>query len=98
MNEQQFNKLISDPTELKSAAKEDIKRALLQYPYCQSLHLLNLKKLQYDNHPDFNNQLTKTAAYANDRKALYRLIYEPHKFRKDYILHKAEVEIPETLA
>jgi hypothetical protein len=96
MNMEEFNILISNPAELKNTGKDDIRKLVAQYPYCQSLHLLYLKKLQFEQHPDFNNQLTKTAAFANDRKALYRLIYEPHKFEKEYILYKTDMDSIET--
>ena len=75
MNAQHFNHIISEPAIIKDVMKDDIASLLKQYPYCQSLHLIHQKKLHLEQHPDFNTYLARTAAYANDRKALYRLIY-----------------------
>jgi hypothetical protein len=44
------------------------------FPYFQTAHLLYAKSLHNQNSIHYNNQLKMTAAYATDRKILYRLI------------------------
>ncbi len=76
MNILNINKAIQDPAQIQSLSKEDVFALLKKYPYCASLHLILTKLLHLENNTEYQNQLAHTAAYANDRKALYRLIYE----------------------
>ncbi len=76
MSIQDINKAIQDPAFIAHLSKDEVMSLLHKYPYCASLHLLSTKILHIENNPDYQAQLAHTAAYANDRKALFRLIYE----------------------
>src|SRR5436190_23240482 len=81
MNAAEFTRLVEQPALLKNISTNELRDLVNQYPYSASAHLLLLKKYQLEQHPDFDARLTHTAAFANDRKALYRLLYDDSKFK-----------------
>jgi hypothetical protein len=76
MSIQDINNAIRNPSEIKNLDRNELLSLIHKYPYCSTLHLLLIKLLHLNNSNEYQNQLSHTAAYANDRKALYRLIYE----------------------
>lgn len=76
MTIQDINNAIRNQAAIGRLNKEDLITLVKKYPYCSTLHLLLIKHLHVHNSPDYQNQLAYAAAYANDRKALFRLIYE----------------------
>ena len=80
MTAAEFSRLVEQPSLVKDVAVADLRDLVSRYPYCASFHLLLIKKYQLEKHPDFDARLSVTAAYANDRKALYRLLYDESKF------------------
>ncbi|HZF99759.1 MAG TPA: hypothetical protein VEY71_02105, partial [Chitinophagales bacterium] len=82
MTAAEFSRLVEQPSLLRDANAADLRDLASRYPFCASVHLLLLKKYQVDKHADFDARLAQTAAYANDRKALYRLLYDESKFKQ----------------
>lgn len=76
MTIQDINNAIRNISEINHLNREDVIALIKKYPYCSSLYLLLIKHLHLNNSHEYQNQLAYTAAYANDRKALFRLIYE----------------------
>ena len=58
------------------------------YPYFQTAHLLYLKNLHLHNSLQYPTQLKITAAYANDRKKLYKLVFQEGLKKKINIVEK----------
>ena len=76
MIKEKINKAIQDPGDIHNLTKDELIALINKYPFCASLHLISTKLLFNENSPDYQSQLAHTAAYANDRKALFRLIYD----------------------
>jgi len=76
MNTRTINQGIRNKSTIKYIDTDSLKGGIKQFPYCQSLHLLYLKKLQIEKSSDFNQELAITAAFANDRKAMHNLLIE----------------------
>lgn len=74
MNTDSFLRYLKDSTFLHQITYEELKTLSLQYPYCQNLHLLLLKKSYLDNHRELDQNLTKAATYSIDRTQLYHQI------------------------
>ena len=74
MNTDSFLRYLKDATFLHQITYEELKTLSLQYPYCQNLHLLLLKKSYLDNHKELDQNLTKAATYSVDRTQLYHQI------------------------
>lgn len=66
---------IKNPHHVNSIELVDLQKLIAKYPYCSTLHLLNLKALAVSNHLDFENQLKTTAIHAHDRSHLYQFIH-----------------------
>jgi hypothetical protein len=65
---------ISSPELLNGNTLHELRSALEQYPYCQTLWLLYLKNLHLLRDGSFSSELRKAALYVNDRCALFYLI------------------------
>jgi hypothetical protein len=65
---------ISSPKLLNENTLCELRSALEQYPYCQTLWLLYLKNLYLLRDGSFSSELRKAALYVNDRCALFYLI------------------------
>ena len=76
MNTQTINQGIRNKSTIKYIDTDSLQNGIKQFPYCQSLHLLYIKKLQIEKSSDFNQELAITAAFANDRKAMHNLLIE----------------------
>ena len=71
MNADSFVKYLKDSSFLHQISYQELKTLSLQYPYCQNLHLLLLKKSLLDNHKDQEQNLERAAAYSFDRTHLF---------------------------
>jgi tetratricopeptide (TPR) repeat protein len=71
MNADSFVKYLKDPLFLHQISYQELKTLSLQYPYCQNLHLLLLKKSLLDNHQDQEQNLERAAASSVDRTHLF---------------------------
>lgn len=67
----ELTQLLTDPSQLNDWSYEELDRLLLQYPYCNGLRMLLLKKYKNDRHVAFNRHLMLASMYAVDRGRLY---------------------------
>jgi hypothetical protein len=73
---------ISSPKLLNENTLYELRSALEQYPYCQTLWLLYLKNLYLLRDSSFSSELRKAALYVNDRCVLFYLIEgDEYRFR-----------------
>ena len=71
MNSETFTNLIKKPNQLHETSYAELKRLVLQFPYCQNLRYLLLKKCVVENHEDFEENLQLAATFSNDRNILF---------------------------
>jgi tetratricopeptide (TPR) repeat protein len=74
MNAESFVRYLEDANFLHQISYQELKTLSLQYPYCQNLHLLLLKKGYLDNNKDWEKDLTTAATLSFDRTHLFRQI------------------------
>jgi hypothetical protein len=74
MNHQQFLRYIERPDLLGKVDVPVINELVKNFPFCQTFHLLLVKNLHNEKSIHYNHQLKLAAAYATDRKVLYKLI------------------------
>ena len=75
MNSETFAKFLKTPAYLYRISYQELKSLVVQYPYCQNLRYLLLKKSQADQHPDYDRNLQMAATYSIDRGYLYEQLY-----------------------
>lgn len=75
MNSETFAQYLKTPAYLYRVSYEELKSLVVQYPYCQNLRFLLLKKSQADQHPDYERNLQMAATYSIDRNWLYEQLY-----------------------
>ncbi|MFK7796720.1 MAG: hypothetical protein AB8E82_04645 [Aureispira sp.] len=71
MTIRELTQLLTDPSQLNDWSYEALDQLLLQYPYCNGLRMLLLKKYKNDRHVAFNRHLMLASMYAVDRGRLY---------------------------
>lgn len=71
MTTAEFTNLLKDPNQLNKMSYETLDNLLLQFPYCNSIRMLLLKKYKNDKHIAFERHLTLASMYASDRSRLY---------------------------
>lgn len=71
MTTSEFNSLLKNPTELNTMSYEALDQLLLQFPYCNGIRMLLLKKYKNDKHIAFERHLALASMYATDRSKLY---------------------------
>ena len=69
-----LTKHIQNPQQITSFDIDKLNGLLQEYPYCQTAQLLITKGLLNTDSIRYNRQLKKAAAYASDRKKLFKLI------------------------
>lgn len=74
INKQQFEALVKSTDRLNLSTIPMLDKLLLEFPYCQTIHLLYLKNLKKEKNIHYSHQLKITAAYASDRKKLREFI------------------------
>lgn len=84
-----FIELIKEPTTIEYEEMDELKSIIEQFPYFQSARLLYAKSLFEHKSYQYNDELKRTAAYASDRKMLYKLIHHTDP-------SKTETQIPDT--
>ena len=94
MEKREFYKLIENPSLLKELGKEKLNELIQQYPWFASAHLLKAKQSQLQNHSEAESILASAAVYANNRVALFELMYPSTPER----IFQFEFEIHETKA
>lgn len=71
MTTSEFTSLLENPTELHTMSYEALDQLLLQFPYCNGIRMLLLKKYKNDKHIAFERHLALASMYATDRSKLY---------------------------
>ncbi len=91
MEKKEFYNLIKTPSSVSEIPKEKLNELINQHPWFASAHLLKAKQAQLQNHSEFESILSTAAVYANNRIALFELIYpsSPEKILRN------DFEIPE---
>jgi len=73
----QVQHIIEHPEKLEHSPLEEIAQLVAEFPYCQTLHLLYQKRLQFeDDSEHYHNTLAKTACYASDPSKLFYWLTE----------------------
>lgn len=71
MTTSEFTNLLKSPNELNTMSYETLDQLLLQFPYCNGIRMLLLKKYKNDKHIAFERHLALASMYAADRSKLY---------------------------
>ncbi|MFT5801723.1 MAG: hypothetical protein ACI956_001532, partial [Nonlabens sp.] len=71
-----FIHFLKNPAYLHQVTFQEINNLIEQYPFCQNLHYLALRKAQYENHKDFVKKLELAATYSPNRQWLYRQLQD----------------------
>lgn len=72
MNSERFPEILKNTSQLYQLSYQELKSLVLQYPYCQNLRLLLMKKSLIDEHADFERNLQLAATYSLDRTFLFK--------------------------
>ncbi len=75
MNSETFAKYLKTPAYLYRVSYQELKSLVVQYPYCQNLRFLLLKKSQADGHEEYERNLQMAATYSAQRSLLYEQLY-----------------------
>lgn len=98
MNAEQFLHYIKNPAHLYQITYTELKSMVLQYPYCQNLRYLLLKKSILDNHKEYQKNLNLAATFSADRNKLYHQIKSGESFESEedaFILNEDFLELKE---
>ena len=76
MNAENFSEFLRKPAKLYQLTYQELKSLVVQYPYCQNLRYLMLKKCQLEGHRDFDRNLKLADTYLPDRTHLFRKMKE----------------------
>lgn len=71
MNAETFSRYLQDRSLLHQLPYEELKTMAMQYPFCQPLQLLLLRKSLQDRRQDWDTVLARVAATTSDRSLLY---------------------------
>ncbi len=74
MDAKSFTYYIKQPGTLYRVSYQDLLNLVGQYPYCQNLRYLLVKKSQFDEHKDFQKNLQLAATFSVDRSYFYKQI------------------------
>jgi len=96
MNKTQFISYIENPDKLTGNDSVLLADIVKNFPYFQTAHLLYTKSLHNTQSIHYNNQLKTTAAYATDRKILYKLITKSQEAASEIIELPKIVEVKST--
>ena len=77
MTTSEFINLLQNPNQLNDLSFDEFEHLLLQYPYCNGLRMLQLKKFKDNKHIAFERHLTLASTYASDRGKLYDFVNKP---------------------
>lgn len=94
MNREQFISFIEKTDLLNKKDLPVLIDLTKEFPYCQTSHLLLAKTLYNEKSIHYNQQLKLAAAYATDRKALFKLIMqEPSTEELNYTPKVIEIPV-----
>lgn len=72
MNKELFTQILIDPDQLQQVSYQELKKAVLEFPYCQNLRLLLMQKSQLEQNEELPQNIQSVAAYSNNRSHFYR--------------------------
>lgn len=75
MDSGKFSEILMFSGAFESATTEELKQMAVKYPWCQSMHLVLLKKMHKVQETAFGDQLGFSAIHVNDRSVLFGLIH-----------------------
>ena len=76
MNAEKLLEYLRDESHLYSLNYHEFKSLVMQYPYCQNLRVLLVKKAQIDGQKDLERDQQLAAAYVTDRRFLHKKMKE----------------------
>ncbi len=76
MDTQQLARYIAHPESISKTDLSDLESAIEKYPYCSTLHLLNIKGLANTSDINFEDALKFTSIHVNDRERLFQIIHD----------------------
>jgi hypothetical protein len=86
------------PDKLSGQDSAALSALIKDFPFFQTAHLLYAKSLHNQNSIHYNNQLKVTAAYATDRKILYKLITKKKEAQEISLTEERKsIEVPEPI-
>jgi hypothetical protein len=85
MTTSDFFKLLHNPNQINDLSYDVLDQLLLQFPYCNGVRMLQLKKFKEDKHIAFERHLTLASTYASDRGKLYNFVNKPLVANPDVI-------------
>jgi hypothetical protein len=97
MTAQEFATFLADEAKLNTMGYQDLKSLVAEYPFCQNLRLLLLKKSILDEHKDYDQNLKSAATFGIDRTHLFMVIKKGHtiakpvEIKQEQILQKEEI-------
>ncbi|MBA3901473.1 MAG: hypothetical protein H0X62_14925, partial [Bacteroidetes bacterium] len=94
MNKEQFINYLQNPKNLNAGHASKLEGLLHEFPYCQSARILHLKALHNEKSIHYPSRLKLTAAYAADRKSLYKFIMQDELISKISFAEKSLNESP----
>ncbi|MFK8101210.1 MAG: hypothetical protein AB8G15_01745 [Saprospiraceae bacterium] len=74
MNTENFTYYLKNPAALYQITYQEMKSMVKQYPYCQNLRFLLVKKSQIENHKNFDKDLNTAATFSPDRSFFFKQI------------------------
>jgi hypothetical protein len=98
MNADRFTFYIKNPAHLYQITYTELKSLVLQYPYCQNLRYLLLKKSILENHQEADRNLQLAATFSNDRNFLYQQIKDGDSYLSEadsFLLKEDYLELKE---
>ncbi len=98
MNAERFTFYIKNPAHLYQITYTELKSLVLQYPYCQNLRYLLLKKSILENHKELDQNLQLAATFSTDRDYLYRQIKDGESYVSEadsFLLKEDYLELKE---
>ena len=98
MNAERFAFYIKNPAHLYQITYTELKSLVLQYPYCQNLRYLLLKKSILENHQESERNLQLAATYSTDRNFLYQQIKSGDSYVSEadsFLIKKGYLELKE---
>jgi tetratricopeptide (TPR) repeat protein len=88
MNKEQFIKYVENPQILDANAAASLEELIQEFPYCQPARILHLKALHNEKSIHYPSKLKLSAAYAADRKALYKFIMQDDLIQRISLVEK----------
>ncbi len=105
MNAESFTEYLVNPSKLYQIPYQELKSLVYQYPYCQNLRCLLLKKSKLEGHKDFEKNLQLAATCSLDRGYLFQQLEqlqpleeggESYVIKEDYLELKDLSARPDT--